>query len=92
MLDVLRYFPVNISKLIENRLSKEDKLTEIRRRINSPIILKTENEIVVDYTINQNEILNIMQSICDNSIYSYQNEIINGYITVRRGTQDWYYR
>lgn len=86
MLDVLKYFPVNISKLIEGKAIEEDKITEIRIRINCPIILKNKNEIVINYMVTQNEILSIMQSICDNSIYSYQNEIINGYITVKRRT------
>lgn len=31
------------------------------------------------------DILRIFQSICDNSIYAYQNQIVNGYLTIHGG-------
>ena len=34
---------------------------------------------------NTNEILEILQRICDNSIYTYQNQICNGFITIKGG-------
>lgn len=46
--------------------------------------MKKEDLIVNHYT-DREEIMQIMQSICNNSIYSYQNEIINGYITINGG-------
>lgn len=87
MEDVLRYFPNKLSNIIgQGDLSG---LEEIRIRVNKPVILKfTENkEVVLDnLLISQNELLNILQFICDNSVYSYQNQICNGFITVRRRT------
>ena len=87
MEDVLRYFPNKLSNIIgQNDLNS---LEEIRIRVNKPVILKfTENkEVVLDnLLINQNELLNILQFICDNSVYTYQNQICNGFITVRRGS------
>lgn len=92
MLDILKYFPQSIHTKIEeylkvNRLDEKD-LQEIRVRINSPIILKTnniKNDIIINYYINQDDISYLMQNICNNSIYSFQNEIANGYITVSGG-------
>lgn len=88
MLDVLKYFPLNISNKINNVIKGEaDKVKEIRVRVNGPIIIKIneKEDYIVNHFTNRDEILQIMQSICDNSIYSYQNEIINGYITINGG-------
>ena len=53
-------------------------LEEIRVRINRPILLKVGSlELKIDYVVTSDEILEIVQKICDNSIYSFQNEICN---------------
>lgn len=88
MLDVLKYFPSNISNKINNIINGEEyKVQEIRVRVNGPIIIKIneKEDYIVNHFTNRDEILQIMQNICDNSIYSYQNEIINGYITINGG-------
>lgn len=82
--EVMDYFPYNIkSKIIENG-NKLDGLEEIRVRANRNVLLKIgQDEFKVDYIININEILEILQRICDNSIYTYQNQICNGFITIK---------
>lgn len=88
MLEILKYFPLNISNKINNIVNeKADQVQEIRVRINGPIILKIneKEDCIVNHYTDREEILQIMQSICNNSIYSYQNEIINGYITIEGG-------
>lgn len=51
-----------------------------------PLILEFSNsEIVIPHNITSEEILRILQIICDNSIYAYQNQICQGFITVRGG-------
>ena len=82
--EVLEYFPSNIkSKILENNL---EQLEEIRLRTNRNILLKIgQEEIKIDYVINTQEILEILQRICDNSIYTYQSQICNGYITIKGG-------
>ncbi len=84
MLEILKYFPNQISDLIlKNNL---DTLEEIRVRVNKPVILKcANNEIILDYVPCQDEVLKILQFICDNSIYSYQNQICSGFITIIGG-------
>ena len=82
--EVLEYFPYNLkNKILENNL---EQLEEIRLRTNRNILLKIgQEEIKIDYVINTQEILEILQRICDNSIYTYQSQICNGYITIKGG-------
>ena len=85
---VLEYFPYNIQNKIIEYGNKLDRLEEIRVRANRNILLKIgQDEFKVDYITNTNEILEILQRICDNSIYTYQNQICNGFITIKGRTQ-----
>ena len=64
----------------------ENCIEEIRIRVDRPVILKYPNkEEMLDHIVTQSEILNILQSLCNNSIYSYQNQICEGYITLQGG-------
>lgn len=80
-------FPNNISNILEKYFQNvEDNLEEIRFRIGQPIILKySRRDIVLEYKTTYNDLLEIVEKICENSIYSYQNQICNGYITIRGG-------
>ena len=62
-------------------------LEEIRIRTGKPIILKyTNQEQVLENVLPlQEEILETLQAICNNSIYSYQNQICNGFVTLKGG-------
>lgn len=88
--EVLSYFPSNVGNLIRSTISKNEKildeLQEIRIRCDRPIILKLRNcEIVIEYNVNQNEILATLERLCNNSIYAYKNQICEGFITVKGG-------
>lgn len=87
MKEVLRYFPIDIRDVLEKEILQEDEfLEEIRIRVKKPIILKFNNkEKIVRYFITAEEILNILQMICENSIYSYQHQIAEGYVTISGG-------
>ena len=87
MEEILKYFPQDMASIInENIRSKQSEVQEIRVRVNQCIILKFNGEErIMPYRVSQNEILQILQKLCDNSIYSYQNQIINGYITIKGG-------
>ena len=86
MNDILIYFPTNIRNLLYNEIKNEELLEEIRIRINKPIILKfNKSEQIIKYFVNQEEILRILQSVCENSIYSYQHQIAEGFVTVKGG-------
>lgn len=87
-MDVLEYFPYSIrEKLIkEINISNYKLLEEIRIRVNRPIILKFNNSLKkIDYLISTEDILRILEYITENSIYSYQKQICEGFITLRGG-------
>ena len=82
--EILLYFPLHIREKMRN--IDFTNLEEIRIRNNRPIFLKVgQSEQQVNYIINTNDVLEILQKICDNSIYTYQNQICNGYITIKGG-------
>lgn len=88
--NILRCFPNKVVRKIDEYFLSNNininYLEEIRVRANRPIILKLgQTEVIIEYKIDAQEILDILQQICDNSIYSYQNQICNGYITLRGG-------
>lgn len=87
LLDVLKYFPSNLKNILINEIGdKEELIEEIRIRTKKPVILKFRDfEKIVRYMVGQEEILNILQLICENSIYSYQNQIAEGFVTVSGG-------
>ena len=65
-----------------------EELQEIRMRAERPIILKLRKiEIVVEYQVSQTEILQIIEKLCNNSIYAYKNQICEGFITIRGGNR-----
>lgn len=88
--EILRYFPQNIYNLLNETLSKnnqiEENLQEIRIRCKRPIILKLRQaDIVIEYNVNQTEILQTLERLCNNSIYAYKNQICEGFLTVKGG-------
>ena len=86
--EILNYFPCNIYNLLkkENNQDVKKYIQEIRIRCNRPIILKIRNEDkIIDYKINQYELLQVLEKVCNNSIYAYKNQICNGFITVKGG-------
>ena len=88
--EILRYFPNNIYQAFLNLFKENNniikELQEIRMRTNKPILLKLrEKDIILEYNISQTEILQIIERLCENSIYAYKNQICEGFITVKGG-------
>lgn len=88
--EILRYFPTNIYSLLKTTLEQnkgiEEELQEIRIRVNRPIILKTRSaDVIIEYNVNSREIMQILEKLCDNSIYAYKNQICNGFLTIKGG-------
>ena len=85
--EILRYFPRRISNKLEEYLKQTNYIIEeIRLRAERPIIIKhSKGEDILKTTVSVNEILETLQHICDNSIYAYQNQICNGFVTIRGG-------
>ena len=81
---IYKCFPDELVQAL-NRVNVE-KIEEIRIRVGRPVILKMGcNEIILKYNINTEEILNILQCFCSNSIYTYQSQICSGFITIPGG-------
>lgn len=87
MNNILRYFPNKIEDVLKDAIGeKYNSLEEIRVRVQKPIILKFDtSEKIVRYLCNPEEILNILQAICENSIYTYQKQIAEGFVTISGG-------
>lgn len=74
------------------------QIFEIRFRANQPIIINAKNEFYFigknsrlhtsindAIVVRQEDIKNTFSSMCNHSVYSYQNEIKNGFITLKGG-------
>lgn len=88
--NILSYFPNKICMEFKKYIKENNgfmMLEEIRVRVNKPIILKfNQDEKVINYIVSSEEILDILQRICENSIYSYQNQICNRIYYYKRRT------
>lgn len=87
---ILKCFPRHIRDVLNNNLSNEnlDILEEIRVRNNLPLICKIgQTDKILNYKTITEDINYIFQKICENSIYTYQNQIANGYITIQGGNR-----
>lgn len=89
--NLLTYFPEEISQEIEKYFEEDTEeknktIEEVRLRVDKPIALKfNKEEIILKIVVNQEMILKILQKVCDNSIYSFQNQIREGFITIKGG-------
>lgn len=71
--------------LEENRL-KYEKLQEIRLRMGKPLIILYDNrEWVFDEVISREEFLEILEYVSNYSLYAFENELRQGFITVEGG-------
>lgn len=87
--EILRYFPNNIYEILSDYFQHNnvsDIVQEIRLRVNRPIMLRLKmQDIILQHNVSQAEILQILERLCDNSIYAYKNQICDGFITVKGG-------
>lgn len=88
--EVLKYFPRDIynyiNDLINNNINIIKTVEEIRVRAGKPIILKFRNyDIVINYIVSTEEIISILEKLCENSIYAYKEQICQGFLTIKGG-------
>lgn len=90
---ILRYFPPHLERLLKDIISQNPQIEipkniqEIRIRASRPIILKLRQSDILleDILITQQDILQIVERLCENSIYAYKNQICEGFITIPGG-------
>ena len=81
---MLEYFDFEFQKELKN--IDLVQVVEIRIRANKNVIIKCNNtEIKLNYKPTINDIENILNKMCENSIYAYQEQICNGFITLPQG-------
>ncbi len=87
--EIIKYFPENIKNEI-TKLNIEN-FEEIRLRVLKPIIIKEHDKetiLTIDgqaHILSKEELNKIFEMICSNSIYAYQEELANGFITIQGG-------
>lgn len=83
--DLKRVLPIFLSEKLEKNYDIE-KLQEIRLSINKPPIINYNNqEIIEDGILKKEDIDLMMKKISNHSLYAYEEEIKNGYITMAGG-------
>lgn len=85
--EILSFFPDNIkNKILEIDQRELNKAKEIRIRVGQPIIISCfDKEILLNYTVSFDDTIRLLENFSDSSIYSIQNEINNGFITIKGG-------
>lgn len=86
MINIFEYFPNSIKDILYKEISEETYLEEIRFRVGKPIALKINSkDKMIKYIVSSEELLKILQFVCENSIYSYQHQISEGFVTIKGG-------
>lgn len=85
--DVLRIFALSVRKILEGLDLDFGKLQEIRLRVGMPLILLYDNhEYLVDKKIvSREEINETVEYVCNYSVYAYEEELRQGFVTVQGG-------
>lgn len=83
--EILKVLPLKISNEVKEILLKEP-VQEIRIKVNKSIIINTAHkEIILKYVTTIEDIKQILVKVSNYSLYAYEEEIKQGYITIRGG-------
>ena len=83
--EIFRVLPMKINNLVREMLLYRS-LQEIRIKINKPLIVNvSDKEILLDYIVTQNDMKEILTKMSNYSLYAYEEEIRQGYITIKGG-------
>lgn len=83
--EILKVLPYSIAKEISNT-GGTDAITEIRLRGGRRGIVVLSNvEVFMQYTVTIKDLLDILVNISKNSIYAIQNDINNGFVVIQGG-------
>ena len=83
--EILDILPLQIKNEMEN-IIESGKLQEVRIKVNKPLIFQVGNEeIIKNYKPSFEDVKFVLQKISNYSIYAFEEEIKQGYITIRGG-------
>ena len=90
--EVLEYLPQQLAQtikiFIKENQNLENSIEEIRLRINQNICLKVGQELkVLKQKVTEKEVKESFENICEKSVYSYINQIAEGFITIKGGNR-----
>ena len=84
--EVVNILGKRVRDAIERRKISYDRLQEIRLRIGKPIIVIAGNvEWIMREVIEKEEFIEILEYICKYSLYAFENELKQGFITIEGG-------
>ena len=83
--EILDILPLKIKSEMENTIEL-NKLQEVRIKVNKPLIFQVgSEEIIKTYKPSFEDVKFVLQKISNYSIYAFEEEIKQGYITIRGG-------
>lgn len=83
--EILRVLPLNISREIRCYF-ETDEIQEIRIKVGKPIILNSfKVERILKHIVTVEDIKQILVKVSNYSLYAYEEEIKQGYITIKGG-------
>lgn len=83
--DILDVLPQNIRTII-NGYRNVEQLQEIRMKVNKPLIFQVGNaEIIHEFKPTLQDIRAVLQKMSNYSIYAFEEELKQGYITIKGG-------
>lgn len=83
--EILSILPNHIGKMV-CELDKRNRLQEIRFKIGKPIYFQVDNrEEILNYEVKREDMKSIVQRMSNYSIYSFEEEIKQGYLTINGG-------
>ena len=90
MENILQYLSQSIQDEIEffmeNVEDRKNNIEEIRLRAERKMSIKTSTKsYILEHIVTTEELLETFQKICEHSIYAYQKQISEGYITIKGG-------
>ena len=83
--EIIDIFPVKIAELLKARLLNEH-IYEVRIKVGNPILVYSKyGENIINYCPTREELKNMMQKISNYSLYAYEEDIRQGFITIKGG-------
>ena len=83
--DIIGILPLKIGTLLKERLLKE-QIYDIRIKIGKPILVYSKyGENIVNYVPTKEDMKSLIQKISNYSLYAYEEDIRQGFITIKGG-------
>lgn len=84
--EILSFFPNSLNEILSINRDLWNHVEEIRIRIGQVVCLKLHSEeIFMNKKVEAEDVLRLLENFSNNSIYSVQSEINNGFVTIKGG-------